>query len=107
MFNFLFKAAGTVVLALALVAAVLDVTRSIAASSVVITPFGSAWASLSPSTLESARASVVEMVHPFVWNPVIVFFLALPAWLLLFTIALIFLWIGQKRENPYGRFAAR
>lgn len=107
MFQFIFRAVGFVVLALALVVAVLDLTRSIASSSMVITPFSSLWQSFSPASLETSRVAVESYVHPILWDPIITFALELPSWLLLWTIAMICLWIGQKRKNPYGRFASR
>jgi len=96
-----------VILALALVVAVLDLTRSIASSSIVITPFSSLWKSFSPASLETSRLAVETYVHAILWDPIITFALELPSWLLLWLFAMICLWIGQKRKNPYGRFASR
>ena len=107
MFQFLFRAAGMFVLALALITAILDPTRSIAASAVVVKPFGAVWGSVLPASLEASRVAVQTYVHPFVWNPLISTLLALPSWLLLWCVAMILLWIGQRRSNPYGRFARR
>jgi hypothetical protein len=106
-FHFIFRAIGMVILALALVTAVLDLTRSIAASGVVMTSFAAAWESMSPTSFKSASAAIQSWTHPLVWDPMIVFVLGLPSWLVLWLIAMIFLWLGQKRRNPYGRFASR
>ena len=107
MFQFLFRSLGMVVLALALVSAILDITRSIASSTMLLTPFAQTWQSLSPDTYASAQQSIEAHLHPALWDPAMVFFLSLPTWLLLWLVSMILLYIGQKRENPYGRFASR
>ena len=107
MFHFLFKILGLFVLALAVVLAVLDITRSITASDVVLTPLASSWAAVSPQSLLSSRELVQEWVHPYLWDPVLTFILKLPSWLVFCLLAMIFLKLGQRKENPYGRFASR
>lgn len=107
MFSFLFRAIGYVTLALALVLAVLDITRSITAGAPVLTSIGQSWSSISPATLLQARETVTTMLPPFVWDPVINAVLTLPSWLLFWLVAMFLLWIGQRRDNPYGRFASR
>ena len=107
MFHFLFRAIGMVVLAAALVAAVLDLTRSIAASKLFVTPFGTIWQSFAPGSFEATREKIVGFTHPVVWDPLLVTFLSLPGWLVLWLLAMILLYIGQKKESPYRRFASR
>jgi len=107
LFHFLFRALGMIVLAFAVITAVLDLTRSIAASSLVMTPFWQLWSGVSASSFNNVQAVVEANLHPVVWDPVMTTLLALPGWALLWLIAMIFLWLGQKRENPYGRFASR
>lgn len=107
MFHFVFRIVGLFVLALALVLAVLDITRSITASTIILTPLASSWAAVSPQSLLLARDSVSSWVHPFLWDPVIVFLLKLPSWLIFWFVAMVLMWLGQRRENPYGRFASR
>ena len=107
MFHFLFKILGLFVLALAVVLAVLDITRSITASDVILTPLASSWAAVSPQSLLSSRELVQTWAHPYLWDPVLTFVLQLPSWLVFWLLAMIFLKLGQRRENPYGRFASR
>jgi len=106
-FSFLFKILGLFTLALALVLAVLDITRSITASEMVLTSLASTWANISPATLEASRDAVQIWTHPVLWDPILLFLLQLPSWLVFWLVAMIFLKLGQKRENPYGRFASR
>ena len=104
-FHFLFRAIGMLVLALALIAAVLDLTRSIAASALVMTPAGAMWGSFSPGSLDALADAARTYIHPYVWEPVLTSILSLPAFLLLWLIAMVLLWMGQKRQDRYGRFA--
>ena len=96
-----------VVLALALVLAVLDITRSITASAIVLTPLADAWVNISPATLLSAKEMIETSLHPVLWDPVIMFILKLPSWLVFWFVAMVFLSLGQRRETRYGRFASR
>ncbi len=107
MFSFLFKILGLFTLALALVLAVLDITRSITASEIVLTSLASTWANVSPATLLSSREAVQIWTHPILWDPILLFLLQLPSWLVFWLVAMVFLKLGQRRENPYGRFANR
>ena len=107
MFHFLFKIVGLFVLALAVVLAVLDITRSITASDVILTPLASSWATVSAESLLSTRELVQAWTHPYLWDPVMTFVLQLPSWLVFWLLAMILLKLGQRRENPYGRFASR
>jgi len=106
-FNFLFKILGMFVLALALVFAVLDVTRSITASQIILTPLVETWEDLGPDSLLAGRSLVQDWTHPYLWDPVIAFILKLPSWLVFWLVSMMLLKLGQKRENPYGRFASR
>ncbi len=107
MFHFLFRVIGLFVLALALVLAVLDITRSITASTLILTSLLESWEVISPSSLLTSKEVVETFTFPFVWDPIIVFVLKLPSWLVLWFVAMILLKLGQKRESPYGRFASR
>ena len=106
MFRFLFRLMATVSLAVAVVMAVLDATRTIAVSRLVLTPLGESWASVSPSTLEVAQSFVVEKMHPLVWNPVMTFILAQPGFVVFGVLAFLLYAIGHKPERRIGRFIA-
>ena len=107
MFHFLFRVVGLFVLALAVVLAVLDITRSITAASLILTPLGLSWQAVNPQTLLASKEAVEAWTHPILWDPVILFLLRLPSWLVFWLVAMLLLWMGQRRENPYGRFASR
>lgn len=85
MFRFLVRFAGLVAIAGAVIALVVDGTKSIAASTLVVTPLGQAWFAFDPDSLASAQAAVATHVEAYVgawvWYPMIQFLLDLPAWL--------------------------
>lgn len=105
MLAFLARSVGLVLLAVTVVSAVLDLTRSIAASTLVATPLGESWLAVSPGTRALAEASVRERVASFVWDGPMTWLLALPTWAVFGALALLFLWLGRSRDAGYGRFA--
>lgn len=106
MFRFLFRLMATFALAVAVIMAVLDVTRTIAASRLVITPLGDSWRGVSPATLERVQSFIMENAHPLVWNPVMVFILDLPGFLAFGALAFLLYAIGHRPERRIGRFVA-
>jgi hypothetical protein len=95
---------ATFSLAVAVIMAVLDVTRTIAASRLMTTPLGESWASVSPSSLERARSFIVENAHPLVWNPVATFILGQPGFAVFGALAFLLYAIGHKPERRIGHF---
>jgi hypothetical protein len=106
MIRFLFRALATVSLAAAVIMAVVDATRTLAASELVMTPLAESWAAVSPATFARLRDFVVTMVHPLVWDPAMLAVLALPGFAVFAVLALIFYAIGHRPERRVGRFAA-
>lgn len=106
MFRFLFRLMATVSLAVAVIMAVLDATRTIAVSRLVLTPLGESWASVSPSTLEETQSFILEKIHPLVWNPVMTFILGQPGFAVFGVLAFLLYAIGHKPERRIGRFVA-
>jgi hypothetical protein len=107
MIGLLVRLVGLLFLAAALVAIVIDGARSIAVSSVTMTPLGTTWFSISPSSLGAAQAAVQRNVEPvigaWVWNPVIQWILLRPTWLVLGAVAMVLLLFGRR---PRRRRAA-
>jgi tellurite resistance protein TehA-like permease len=105
MIRFLFRLLATFALAIAVIMAVLDVTRTIAASKLVLTPLGASWIGVSPASLEAAQAFVIDTVHPLAWNPVMVFILDQPGFAVFGVLAFLLYAIGRRPERRIGRFA--
>ncbi|MCR4268935.1 hypothetical protein [Nitratireductor sp. ZSWI3] len=99
MIRFLFRVLAIFALAVAVVMAVIDATRSIAASALTFTPLGESWFSVSPGTLNLAQAVVQRHTLPVLWDPLAVFILTLPGWLVFAALSLLFYAIGRKRNR--------
>ena len=102
MLAFLARSIGLVLLAVAVVSAVLDLTRTVAASAPVVTPLGESWISVSPGTRALAQQAVSERVAPFLWDGPVTWLLALPTWAVFGALACLFLWLGHRRGSRYG-----
>jgi hypothetical protein len=101
MFRFLVRLLGLFAIAGALIALVVDGAKSIAASTITLTPFGQAWFSFDPQSLGSAQAWVSSHVEayvgPWVWQPLIQFFLTLPLWLVLGGLGALLIVVGKPK----------
>ena len=104
MFRFLFRLMATIALAVAIIMAVLDVTRTVAASRLVLTSLAESWAGVSPSSFRQAQAFITENTHPLVWNPVMTFILGQPGFLVFGVLAFLLYAIGHRPERRIGRF---
>jgi hypothetical protein len=86
-------------LLVAVIAAVNDATRSMAADRYLPTSALQHWSSLSPPTLAAARRSVERYTHPLVWEYGLRKALELPAWGLLGAIGLVLAYAGRRRRR--------
>ncbi len=104
MLKFVSKMVGLLFLALALIAAVLDITRSIANSVLTYTPLGQDWFNFSNSTLNLFQVGIQRQLGlPWLWDSVIVNILLAPSWLIFAILALMFLWLGRRRDRRIGK----
>jgi hypothetical protein len=94
----LLRIVGVWLLLLAMVAAVIDATKSLAGGGDwVTTPTLQQWASLSPETLAAARAAVETNVGSFFWDPVLTEILNTPTWALFGVLGILLYWLGRRR----------
>lgn len=105
MIRFLFRLLAMIALSVAAIMAVLDATRSIAASALVTTPLGESWAETLPDLLMLAEQNVRHYIHPLAWDPVAPLVLGLPGFAVFGALALLFYAIGRRPERRAGRFA--
>ena len=91
-------------LALAVVLAVLDLTRSVAGSSLVMTSLDAAWTGVSPASRATAETSVTTTLGATGWSA-LALLLQLPGWLVVLAASILLLWLGRKRRSAYARFA--
>ena len=105
MIRFVFRLLATISLALAVILAVLDATRSVAMSRLVLTPLGETWKTFSPATLDGLRTTV-EGRWPFLWDTVAIWLLSAPGSILFAVLALLLYVVGHRPERR-GGFATR
>lgn len=85
-----------------LAALVIDATRSIAASEMMLTPLGVSLSTvLGPTALTSAQTFVQRIevfVGAWLWDPAILWFLSLPTWGVLGAIGFVLTYLGRLRR---------
>ena len=100
MIRFVFRALATIALAAAVLAGLLDATRTVARDELVLTPIGSDLVLVAPQWIASAREAVAA--YPFV-PTLLEGVLAMPAWVVFGILALVFAAFGQKRRARHRR----
>lgn len=105
MIRLVLRLLSTVALAIAVIMAVLDATRTIAASALVMTPLGVSWRAMSPDTLDRVQAFVTATLHPLLWEPVLVSVLALPGFAVFAGLSLVLFVLGRKPSRRLGDLA--
>ena len=105
MFRFLFRLAAMIALAVSVIMAVLDATRTVAASQLVMTPLKTSWNAVSPDTLAATESFVREKLQPLLWDTVVDRVLSLPGFAVFACLAFVFYAIGHRRRRQSGRFA--
>jgi hypothetical protein len=106
MFRFFFRMLSLLALAGAIMAATLDAIQSVAASQPVLTPLAVAWTDASPDTIAIVADTIMNRLHPKLWDPIALWILSQPASIVMLALALLFWMIGYKRRPFAGRFTA-
>lgn len=88
-----------VLLLIAVIAAVYDGTRSLAAGSMVTTSFAEHWSRVAPALLASTQAAIKRATHPLVWELGMSRLLLVPTWALFATLGLIIAYAGRRRRR--------
>ena len=99
MIRFLFRLLSMLALSVAVIMAVLDATRSIASSALIMTPLATSWAAVSPDTLTAARAAVETRLHPSIWDLLIAPIIGLPGFAVFAALAFLFFAVGKRPER--------
>jgi hypothetical protein len=82
--------------------AVLDATRTVAVSRLVMTPLDTSWSTASPDTLAATETFVRDKTGPAVWDSVVVPVLNQPGFAVFAVLAFLLYAIGHRRRA--GRF---
>jgi inosine-uridine nucleoside N-ribohydrolase len=105
MIRFIFRLLATAALAVAVIMAVIDATRSIAASTWVVTPLATSWSEVSPDTFEAAAEFTRDTMMPQLWDPLALAVLSLPGFVVFLLLALVLYAIGRRPQRRLSRFA--
>ena len=93
---------GLITLVIAVVSAVLDLTRSIANSAMTITAFGEEWARFNVASLQYLQVGIERHLGlPWIWTHGVQNLLLLPTWLVFLVLATILLWLSRKRKRKW------
>lgn len=102
MFKFIAKLIGFIALAMTVITAILDLTRSIANSALTITPLGFEWFNFHLPSLNGFQVGVQRKLGmPWLWESVIQNILLAPSWLVFGVLAIIFLWLGRRKNRRW------
>ncbi len=102
MLKTIIKLTGIIALAMTVITAILDLTRSIANSAVTITPLGLEWFNFHLPSLNGFQVGVQRKLGmPWLWESVIQNILLAPSWLVFGAMAIIFLWFGRRKERHW------
>lgn len=97
--RFFSRAFSGLLLLLAVIALVSDLTRFVHDGGLATTPLMQHWLTLSPTSLQSLGLFVQNNLHGLLWDPLLLTILRLPTWLVLGIIGIIFGLLGKRREK--------
>ena len=90
--------AGTFLL-IAVIAAVYDGTRSLAAGGLAMTSLVEHWSRIAPGLLASVQSGVARATHPLVWDVGLRRLLLVPAWATFAALGLLCAYAGRRRRR--------
>jgi hypothetical protein len=93
------RALAWVFLLLAAIALVNDITRSSFSSSLVLTSTLAHWKTFFPQSLTGFVTFLQKSLHPFVWDPLVVRVLVLPAWFTFGALGIACGLLGRKKRR--------
>ena len=105
MFRFIFRLAAMVALSVSVIMAVIDATRSVAASALVMTPLNVSWLAVSPDTRAAFETLVRAKASPLVWDGAVAWVLAQPGFAVFAVLAFLLYAIGYRRKRRGAEFA--
>jgi hypothetical protein len=94
----LLRLLGTWLLGMALILLIIDGTRSLAASSLVMTPLAETWTALHKESLEGFRAFLASRFFGPVLEGAVDAVLGLPGWIVLGVPGAFLAWLGRTRR---------
>lgn len=105
MLRFIFRLAAMVALSISVIMAVIDTTRSVAASALVMTPLNTSWLAVSPDTRAAFESFVRAKASPLVRDGAVAWVLAQPGFAVFAVLAFLLYAIGYRRRRRGAEFA--
>ena len=93
------RALAGLLLLLAAISLISDLTRVSTGGQFTLIPALSHWKSMAPQSLTAVSTFVQKSLHPALWDPVLVRILALPVWLLVGALGLLLAIVGRKKRR--------
>jgi hypothetical protein len=107
MIRFTLRLVGLLLVAGGFVGLVVDGTRSIANNELSFAPLGQILYQIFPGSFPMLEPAITRHLHPFLWDPIVLNLLLLPASIVAFVLGLLLLWLGQKPAEPVGYLTER
>ena len=90
---------ASALLLVAVIAAVADGTRTLAAERLVLTSAGEQWSKIAPNSFRYVQTYVQRTTHPLVWETGVRTLLLLPTWALFGGLGFLLAYIGRRRRR--------
>ena len=84
----------------------LDTTRTVAASALVLTPLNASWLAVSPDTRAAFETFIRAKASPLLWDGVVAWVRNQPGFAVFAVLAFLLYAIGHRRQRRTGQFAA-
>ena len=95
----LFRFLAWVLLLVAMITLVSDLTRAANGSPLVFTTSFGYWKSFSPQSLAASATFIQRNLHPMLWDPIAIRVLVLPVWFLIGGFGLMFGILGRRKRR--------
>jgi hypothetical protein len=102
MIRFLFRFIGLICLAAAFVLVIYDGTKSIAGNNLYLTSVQTLWDLINAGSLAHLKPLIQRYANGFLWDPVMLTFLAAPSWVVLGIVGIILILLGRKKKPLIG-----
>ncbi|RWM11950.1 hypothetical protein [Mesorhizobium sp.] len=99
MLRFIFRLAAMIALAVSVIMAVIDTTRSVAASALVMTPLNASWLAVSPDTRAAFETYMRAKANPLVWDVAVAWVLSQPGFAVFAVLAFLLYAVGYRRRR--------
>jgi sulfite exporter TauE/SafE len=102
MIRFLFRFVGLILLAAAFILVIYDGTKSISANNLFLTSVQTLWDLINAGSLDRLKPVIQHYANGYLWDPVMLGFLAAPSWVVLGLAGILLILLGRKKKPLIG-----